>query len=97
MPIEVRLECHRLSISLTFERWHERLKPQNEFATLTWRYGAFSRIRLTGRSRNDARRGSRYTVHVGVPSLGYRRKSLASAPASATRIRCPLRRNTDVA
>src|ERR1700722_14519767 len=73
--------------------WNHR----NEFATLTWRYGAFSRICLTGRSTNDARRDSRYIVHVGVPSVGYRRKSLASAPASATRIRCPLRRSTDVA
>jgi hypothetical protein len=39
---------------------------------------------------------SRYTVNLGVPSAGYRSNKLASAPASATRIRYPVRSSTDV-
>jgi len=33
---------------------------------------------------------------LSVPSAGYRSNKLASAPASATRIRCPFRSSTDV-
>jgi hypothetical protein len=34
--------------------------------------------------------------NLGVPSAGYRSNNLASAPASATQIRCPFRSSTDV-
>jgi hypothetical protein len=43
-----------------------------------------------------ARCASRYTVNLGVPSVGYRSNKLASAPASDTRVRCPFRSSTDV-
>jgi hypothetical protein len=35
-------------------------------------YGDVIPFRATGNSMNDARFASRYTVHVGIPSAGYR-------------------------
>ena len=61
-----------------------------------WDQNCRSERAATSDSTNEARPGSRYTVYRGIRSAGYLRKSPASAPARALRIKSPLRSNTDV-